>query len=239
MTFDVEQIVREVIAEIERQQGSASAPASCTTAMPDASPSLPKQDARELVVCSRVVSLAEIGDRLSHIRRLVVPADAIITPSVRDALADRNIAIDFGTSNTNTPATAARLLLVAARTKYDPAGLVAALGAEGLNVETQTSGCLIQTADELASCVNGGMTLGVLMTHDVAAALCLANRLSGLRAVAAGNRADAIDAARAVGANVLIVDPQGKGSFQLKQMIAEFGRLGPWPCPEPLQSRLM
>lgn len=246
--IDIQQIVLEVIAEIERQRGCACPSAEATAAdhaAPAPVPTAPVvassaacADADELVVCSRVVSLGEIGDRLGRIRRLVVRPGAIITPAVRDALADRNITVVHSATDGPAATTAAKIVLVAARTTYDAAALTESLGGEGLAVETQTSDCLIRTADLLAARVRDGATLGVVLTPDAAAALCLANRLPAVRAIAAADPGVVEESARAVGANVLVVDPRGKGIFPLKQIISAFGRSGPWPCPKVLQPRL-
>ncbi|MBN2216092.1 MAG: hypothetical protein JW719_01820 [Pirellulales bacterium] len=248
MTIDIQQIVLEVIAEIERQRGcacpSGEAPAADrmetksapTTAAAESSAA--RTDGDELVVCSRVVSLTEIGDRLGRIRRLVVRPGAIITPAVRDALADRNITVIHGAIDGPAATTAAKIMLIAARTTYDAAALAGALSGEGLAVEIQTSDCLISVADLLAARVRDGATLGVVLTRDAAAALCLANRLPGVRAIGAADPGAAAESARAVGANVLVIDPRGKGIFPLKQTISAFGRSGPWPCPKVLQPRL-
>jgi len=238
MTIDVEQIVREVIAELQRR-GQADAPAPARATMPGATKSsAPSNDADELVVCSRVVSLAQIGDWLGHIRRLVVRPDAVVTPAARDALADRNIALVTGPTDGSAATAASRVLLVAARTTYDAGALAETLGSEGIAIETQTSDCLIRVADLLAVRVRDGATLGVVLTPEVAAALCLANRLPGVRAVSAADPGAVTETARAVGANVLVVDPRGKGLFPLKQVLSAFCRQGPWPCPKVLQPRL-
>jgi len=244
MNVDVSQIVREVVAEMERRQRAAaaapnnSAPPTRATATAVASPAPSGADPRELVLCSRVVSLGQIADRLGRIRRLVVPPGAVVTPAARDALADRGIALVFASAAAPTADAAARLVLVAARTTYSPIALGAALRAEGIEAESQTSDCLVRTIDSLAGRVRDGATLGVVLTPDVAAAVCLANRLQGIRAISASDPAVVVEAARAVGANVLAIDPRGRGMFQLKQTIVAFCRGGLWACPEVLRPRL-
>jgi hypothetical protein len=237
MQPDLEQIVQAVLAELERRQPAPAA--TPATEKPAAEQPTPVRSApRELTICSRVVSLAEIGDRLNQIRRLIVAPGAIITPAVRDALDDRNIEITYAASGRPTTTTGARLVLVAARTKFDPNTLAGTLTTSGIPVETQTSECLIRTTDQLAERVRNGATLAVILTPDVAAAVCLANRLQGVRAVSAANPTDALASARAVGANILIVDPASKGQYQLKQIITQFCSTGPSPCPNPLQAKL-
>ena len=51
------------------------------------------EDAREseLEIDTRVICLAPLSGRLEGICRLVVKADAVVTPSVRDELRDRNV----------------------------------------------------------------------------------------------------------------------------------------------------
>jgi hypothetical protein len=45
----------------------------------------------ELEIATQVISLATLSGRLEGIGRLVVKADAVVTPSVRDELRQRNI----------------------------------------------------------------------------------------------------------------------------------------------------
>ena len=236
MTIDVEYIVREVVAELERRQQRTET--SRVADAPKVEPHESKDHAHELVVSSRVVSLAEIGDRLSRIRRLVVRADAVITPSAKDAIEDRRIAVVHGSTGKQSEDKTVSVMLVVARTGYDPGGLAAGIRAGGMSVETRTSDCLIHAVDLLAEQVRDGKSIGLLLTPDVPAGVCLANRLAGVRAVAAKDSREAVEAARAVGANVLVVDQRGKGLFQLKQVVTTFCSGGPWQCPAPLAERL-
>jgi len=47
------------------------------------------------VVACRVVTLSELEGRLSGVRRVVVPAGAVVTPAVRDELLRRGVDLSF------------------------------------------------------------------------------------------------------------------------------------------------
>ena len=115
---------------------------------------------------------------------------------------------------------------------------MAGLAREGLTVESSASDCIIAATDQLASETAQPNTLGVLLTRHTAAGLCLANRLPGVRAVAGADAPAVATAAAAVGANVLVADPDAGTFFQLKQIVTEFCRCGVRPCPEVFRARL-
>ena len=157
--------------------------------------------------------MAEVAGRLEGVRRLVVPRGAVVTPAVRDellcrqialvyddsadcsafrsqrgeALADENGTVPFRT-NDKGPTAAASLLVVTSGTDFDATALMAALDRDVLRVKSWSSDCLIAAVDRLAVEVAKPDTLGVLLTPSVAAGLCLANRLPGVRAVTGGRR---------------------------------------------------
>lgn len=248
--IDIDRIVREVIAKMTPSaNGGASAPAptnkggqaGCATPASNKSGQAGhgnRAAEAELVIASRVVTLDLVGSRLNGVRRLVVPPQAVLTPAVRDVVREKNISVVFATSAPSQATGATRLALVTAFSSTDPKPLVEAVRGEGIEVEATTSNCLITTTDTLADQLRGSATLGLVLTSQVAAALCLANRLSDVRAITADSAPAVARSATAVGANLLVVDPHGKSLFQLKQMVMEFCRLGPRACPEALAKRL-
>jgi len=231
-TNTIERIVREVLAELGLAQKQGSSPAA------DASPSSPSDsqdvtlDDGNLVIGHRVVTLAEVSGRLDGVRRLVVPPQAVVTPTVRDELLRKNIDLTHAAPRPSCSSGSLRLVMMTVGQGFDPEALIAALGQECLDVKRHATDCLIAATDRLAEEVLEPDTLGLLLTRHVAAGLCLANRHRGVRAVCRSG------AAYEVGANLLIVDPTAKGVFQLKQSISEFCRGGVRPCPEVFQQRL-
>ena len=192
----------------------------------------------DLIVERRVVTLADLPERLDGVRRVVVPPGAVVTPSVRDALHRRHLPLIFGTPTTQASAGSPRVILMTLGAKHDPAPLVKDLAGEGFAVEPRRVDCLIAATDQLAGELRPGGTLGVLLTGHAAAALCLANRLAGVRAVRAATVEGVSADAEAVGANLLVVDPAAQGSFPTRQMVLRFLRTGPWECPQVFRQRL-
>lgn len=229
----IERIVREVLAQMGH---AAASPAPVPPPAPaPAAPAPPADDS--LVLNRRVVTLADLPERIQAVRRLVVPRGAVVTPAVKDLLQQQRIALMFGQSNPSQ-AQAVRVVLAVAAAHYDSAALESALGREGYPVEPRRHDCLIRAIDQLADDVQSGATMAILMTEHPAPALCLANRRPGVRAVL-GVRADRVAAeTESVGANVLVADPTAAGFFVLKQMAVQFLRGGPKPCPEAFRKRL-
>lgn len=194
-------------------------------------------DRTELVVAGRVVTLDHLADRLDGVRRLVVPARAVITPAVHDELVARGIQVVRRSDRLPEPA-ASRLALWILGRRFDPAVLAAALEAEGIAAQWHRADCLIAATDAAAAAVTGEQTPAALITGEPAAAVCLANRHPGVRAVWAADPEQAKTHTAAVGANLLVLDPRRLAVFQMKQILVGFVREGLRACPEPLKSRL-
>jgi hypothetical protein len=252
-TMDIERVVREVLAELGAvRKNSTERPAVVIPERPatvvaegaGAQSPAPQSQAGDsnhngdLVVTSRVVTMLDVSGRLDAARRLIVSREAIVTPAVRDELLRRGMTLAYGDSSNGRTAAPVRLVVMTAGTDFDPAALAAGLAREGLNVEHSASDCIISATDQLAAEIGRSGTLGVLLTRHTAAGMCLANRLRGVRAVTGGDAPAVALAAAAVGANLLVIDPEAGTFFQLRQMASEFCRLGMRSCPGPFLTRL-
>jgi ribose 5-phosphate isomerase RpiB len=130
------------------------------------------------------------------------------------------------------------VLLVVGRTRHDPAAAVAMLAQEGIDVQTESSDCMIASTDKLAAAVAPGQSLGLLWTRHTATGLCLANRHAGVRAVLATSVPATAAAITAVGANVLVVDPTLGTAYDKNRILLDFCLGGIRDCPEVLKARL-
>jgi len=228
--LDIDRVVREVIAKLKHAPASQEPIEVTQTPMPDNG---------ELVLSTRLVTMAEIGDKLGGIRRMVVNPRAVVTPAVRDALRQQNITLSRALPTDKAAAPPLKLVVVAARTKLDLKLLANALQSEGIDVQCHSTDCILDATDRLAGELSKGGTLGLLLTPHTAAALCLANRLAGVRAVLGSNTGSVESDASAVGANMLVVDPKSVSMFKLCRMAGEFIHGGIRPCPEVFKKRLM
>ena len=152
----------------------------------------------------------------------MVPPGALVTPAVRDELRRKGVALVRGSAAASVRKELPRLLLVVGRTRHDPAAAVQMLAQEGIDVQTETSDCMIASTDKLAAAVAPGQSLGLLWTRHTAAGLCLANRHAGVRAVLATGVSATAAAVSAVGANVLVVDPTVGTAYEKKQILRDF-----------------
>jgi hypothetical protein len=244
--IDIERLVREVLAELGAMSDAPTMPPPAVDARSETvsssiakEPTQEKSNANELVLTSRIVTMAEIAGRIAAIRRVVVSRGAIVTPAVRDELIRRGVTLDYAdAAQQKAEKAAVRLALMTMGVDFEPASLTAALAREGLKVEHTALNCLIAATEQLAAETAKPDTLGLLLTRHVAAGLCLANRLHGVRAITGVDTPSVATAASAVGANVLVVDPAAGTFFQLKQMATEFCRGGVRPCPEVFAAQL-
>ena len=253
-TYDIDSIVQKVMEAI-RAAGTESA---CPAVKPQKSSEMQEDiktcaatDSSQLTLTSRVVTLEQLEGRLGGVRQLVVPRGAVITPSGRDLLYENNVAVTFAagiqtaaaSQETSVVGAAGRPLnLVAAVVKETAGlnidGLARALASDGIDVRQSASNCLIETTKQLAARFDDDDELGAIITSHTAAAVCLANRLPGVRAVCPASPVDVLPVTNDVGGNLIVIDPAGRGIFQVKQMIREFCLLGNHSCPEVLAAQL-
>lgn len=251
LPIDIEKVVREVLAEMAQAQPEQTQPGQADSPLPvgegqgvKASPAPPSPRPAtgaaggDLVLVGRVIALSDLPAGLAGVRRLIVPADAIVTPAVRDELLRKNIDLVFGQASQPAPRPALRLATFATSTPFDPSGLIRALQAEGIEVRLQTLDCLVATVDALLVELAQAQTLGLVLTRHTAAALCLANRVRGIRAIWGIDAGRVGRDAATVGANVLVADPSALGFSALKQTVLQFTRPGPRACPQGFSNRL-
>jgi hypothetical protein len=228
----IDEIVREVLARLTVASATKpAAPASQAAAVA----------ARTLCLTEPVVSVATLHDRLEGMNSVVLPRKAVLTPAARDLLKERKMAVSYATQNGAAGPTArAGLTLVVglAATAYEPSALVRAIAPLVAGVERLASTGLIGVIEEMCAAVSKSGCLGLLFSGERDAALCLANRTRGVRTSGAVDRHAVARAVASVGANLLVIDPAGSNSFQIKQAVQEFVRGGERVCPAALRERL-
>lgn len=242
----VERLVREVLAELGHSVADAPAPApgarvdgapATANAAPRPTVAAVQQSDGSVAISRRVLTLADLPERSAAVRRLIVPLGTVVTPAAQDELQQRKIKLVVGEPGDAAAKPAKTILMVAAAT-FDSAALAGALEREGTTVDARHMDCLIRATDQLAADLAADSTVGLLVTAHPAAALCLANRHPGVRAIL-GTRADTVVGdAQSVGANLLVVDPGPHGFFALKQISSRFLQGGPRTCPDVFEKRL-
>jgi len=221
---DVERIVREVLAEM----GAANGPSARAGERPSRG---------ELVLSTKVISVAELTDRLDGISRLIVPRGAVFTPAARDELRKRQVAVASAV-RAQGPTAAGRLVVGVADTNYRMASLVDMLASDGIKIESLAPSDLAAIVDNLCRRIVQSEQRGLLITERAAAAVCLANRQRGVRASLGANPQAVTEAIGEIATNLLVVNPSGKSHFELRLMARDFARAGQTVCPPALRERL-
>ncbi len=98
---------------------------------------------------------------------------------------------------------------------------------------------LARWARLIGDCVARGECCGgVVFCQDPGLVCCVANKVAGLRAVAAATVAQAARATLTVGANLLAVEMPGRTFFEVRQILRQFCAGGRRSCPEAAANTL-
>lgn len=238
---DLEAIVREVLARLQQLGGEqAGGPAAGREAggtplpRPAASPA-GRSD--QLHLEQRTITLGLVQGRLQGIKEVLVPAGAVVTPSVRDELRKRQIPLRVQNPAADAaPQPAGLVLGVAGPTAVAEAAL-AVVQAESAAAKRIAGDGVLDVVQQVTQIMGDHNQIGLLLTDRPAVALCLANRHRRIRAAWGVNAAAVRQSAGLIGANLLVVDPSQHGLFELRGIIRAFVE-GPHDCPAAYRTAL-
>ena len=233
-TEQIERIVREVLQRLNGQAGTTA------TVKDEASQSATegseaKQDGL-LQIDKRVICLADVDGHVGGAKQLIVSQGAVITPAVRDLLRQSGVQLTYRVPSPNRKAVRPPIVVGLVETSFNAAALLGAVAPSDTTVELVAGTDLLEVIDELAKQVMSGKP-ALLLTSQVAASLCLANRIAGIRGVCGGTVQEISRALGEVGGNLLVLNPEGKSQFELRRMVGELVS-GSRQAPERLKSRL-
>ncbi|MBX9789516.1 MAG: hypothetical protein K2Y37_11425 [Pirellulales bacterium] len=207
----VERIVREVLARLAAAEKATakSEPASGSA----------------MGLVGRVISLADLKQLTDETRELQVATEALITPAAKDELRERGIQVVRGqqqstTKNTGSSATGLVVGTTEAPIPIDTA--LTGLRRQKIEIQQLPRLPLVEQIDAIVEQVVRGGRRGVLVTSEVAGALCLANRQRGVRAVTGATEQGVRRDVEQLAANLLVVDSAGRSTFEHLQLLREF-----------------
>jgi len=245
----IDRLVREVMERLGQELRAGETPAATSTAAQNGSAAtgavVPKKTEpapngvasapKTLVLTQKLISLADVEGRVPKGGAVVVAGKAVITPAARDYLRAQQARLETQTKAASGGAVAGRrgvALAAVAGAKSGAAArsilvelpdrLASLLGKAGLTVERIPHVCLPGTVAELAESVALGGNMGVLLTDEPAAAVCLANRRRGVRAAAVTSLDDLEAAWAAIAVNLLVLSPRGSSSWQLTRLAQRY-----------------
>jgi len=186
----------------------------------------------------RVVTVATLERRVNQKTTVVVRHDAIITPAARDLLRAANAMIE----RSGRPIAGAQLGLTwvvgVAETAFDPTSVLVDVTRVVGQCEQLARVGLVGVVDELVERVSRDGAVGLLFTDMADAALALANRQRGVRAVLARSATAARQARQTIAANLFVIEPEGRSVFDLKQTIAATKQPAGYACSDECRTRL-
>ncbi len=231
-TIDIDEIVREVLARLRSDVATSPAMSNAAGPKPAQADGTTKTPHDTLELADRLVTLATLENRLTNIRHLRLRPGTVVTPSARDVLRGRQVSVSF----TASAAAAATTLLLgvaelgAPQHKFNTSTVVAALAGDGINIEQLASTGLTSVVNELADHAARGGRPTLLLTSRTEAAVCLANRTRGVRAIGGRNGAELRRGMIEVAANFIALDP-ALGPAAIRQIVREF--CTGWPRKVP------
>lgn len=193
-----------------------------------------KHDVRRLELYESVITVASLSGRLAGVQEVHVPPRAIVTPAANDLLREAGAVLVRSRPNVSH-SLSPTLVLGAAETPWGASNLISALTAAGVGVEQLARVGLRETVDELADHACRGGRRCVLLTARPYLGACLANRRSGVRAVAIVRMADAQGAVVEAAANMAVLDPAAWSTFALHRFVQWFATSANQACPHELR----
>lgn len=215
----IRRLVAEVIARV-----AATAPPAVVSPPPASNDGRP-QAPGGLTLTDKVVTLASLERLPAGTARVVVGAAAVITPSAREHARDAGIEIVRGAAPAAANQPVSRPFVVAhAECGGDVAGRCASIVRTIAGAAQLPATGLADVVAAIATHASRDGARAILLTGRPAAAVVLANRSSGLRAVTARDAAGLLAAAGEVSANLIVVDPKAFSAVSLDRVCGDFAR---------------
>jgi hypothetical protein len=184
----------------------------------------------------RVVSALELGRRLNGHRRLLLPANAVVTPAALDELRSRGVSVERDAAPATATATATAAGCWGCGQDRAYAAVQSALQAlqrDGFAFTVLPANEAVPAAwaRRIAACVADGTCAGgVVFCEDPGTVCCVANKVAGLRAVAVATTGQLGRALLALAPNLVAVEMPGRTFFEVRQILRTVG--GAHHCPD-------
>jgi hypothetical protein len=227
---EIERIVQKVLAELRATDAAANGGSELPAA-----PQAREDENPRCVIADRVVTLATLEGRLDGASIVVVPRGAVITPAARDALKLRNARLEFADASHGEAKKVIELIVGIADVPDDVGAATKTIqdhlaGMASVQAMQQTD--LTMLAGRMAEWIQSRPSLGIVLTRRPAAAVCLANRHRGLRAVWANTPKALAEAMNTIAPNVMTYNPADHAAAAQRSMLREFVSAGVRACPK-------
>jgi hypothetical protein len=167
-------------------------------------------------IAEHVVTQALLADAVNGSKQVRIGAKAILTPSARDFVRSSGIDV-LRESTLSTSDASDRWQIIVTTPTPQVAAAVEGLKEHGIACEMRLVGLPAEAAMQAVSAVcRGEANRVVVITSQPEVVACLANRNDQIRAAAVADATAVERVQKNLNANVLAIDPSGKGLHELK-----------------------
>jgi ribose 5-phosphate isomerase RpiB len=191
------------------------------------------KDTPTSVLCwpKKLLSADDLRRHLTSQRELVLLPRTVVTPLAADELRAKGVRIRWEQKAEATPKTASWFYAQEKPTML-VSSVVQALEGDGIQL-AELSGSPRSLAETLVANYVGG----VIFTGDAAIAMCIANKVAGVRAAYVVNVIQATRAKKNLGANLFAIEMPGPTFFEMRQMLKTIVT-SPVQCPDEVVKTL-
>jgi len=162
-----------------------------------------------------------------------VKANAVVTPAAIDMIRDRKMTLRRSSDEKQDPPRPRLLWMVNTVSTFDLRPLCEALRRQGVAPQTGQTTSLIEAIQMAVDHIRAGGSRAVVLTGQTAAAVCMANRADGVRALHAGNAEEVERAREEIAPNLLVLNPAGSNRTNLTRVVrCFFGSQPTEPAPQ-------
>jgi hypothetical protein len=224
VTFDVDIIVRQIMADL------TVSPEPVTSDTKTVSKNIAKTDTKldvknniensfvnEIYIDNRVVSLAELKERLGNATKLFISPKSILTPSAKDEIRKRKIEVAVKLplhEDRISPA----IWLAFHKPAELPNSLLNLLRKE-IFLKQESFATLTELLNEAEQQLSQEKTHGVALTKQSATAIRLANRSNVIRAIGCANPKQSAEDTAELNANLLVIHPERVNNTEIFEII--------------------
>lgn len=226
LVSEVVRRLRELAAAQDTPRAALTEPAPPVAPAPEPAAAasatrVASQRAEDLVLDARLVSLAVLAGRLAGVRRVLVPAGAVVTPSAKDLLRKERVQLEAlpprdASSAAENPIVIARWTRTAGAAQA-AAALVEAAGTPAWAFET-----LEAAAQVILPALAEPQRRAVLLTDEPLLAVCRLNRAPVARAARVQDVVQLQEAVAAISLNCLVLDPRMCSAPMWHQLLAAY-----------------
>jgi hypothetical protein len=225
-TFDIDTIVRQIMVDLTvapKPIPAETKTVAKTDLLSDIKNNIEKPFANEIYIDSRVVSLAELNERLGSATKLFISPKSILTPSVKDEIRKRKIEVAVKLPLPSTQ-TVPVIWFAFHKPAIFPVNLLNLLQKE-VSLKQESFATLTELLNEAEQQLSSEKNRGVALTKQSATAIHLANQRNTIRAIGCVDPKQSSEDTAELNANLLVIHPERVSNTKIFEIIKQLQKL--------------